>query len=295
VAGKKGAPKKDGDETKTDNSKLEAEKFTNDAEKKAAPEKAAAAKAEVKTAAEKDPYGKVSKHPGDKKVEEPKALDKSNIKPEGHMAGGKDVSAGDGSVQGSEEKFKAHEVEKGEVSAGEASIMGPNESLPTGGPEVPAGGGQMGNEELEGGNVSTKGTVIAEQAKSDPDEAQKVRNEQKVREARLKAASVIVADMLANGEITKEEYAEALEKHAKMEIPALQSLAVTLRKTREKVEASRQRAEEKSKAKTAGLGIPVVHDMSRDEKSFTVRLSELFSINKLLDPESYDANGRKKN
>jgi len=295
VAGKKGTAKKDKEETKTDTSKLESEKFTNDAEKKPAPEKAAASKNEVKTAAEKDPYADIKKHPGDKKVEEPKPLDKSNIKPEGHMAGGKDVSAGDGSVQGNEEKFTAHEVEKGEVSGGESSIMGPGESIPKGGPEVPAGGGQMGNEELDGGNVSTKGTVIAEQKKSDPDEAQKVRNEQKIREARLKAASVIVADMLAHGEITNEEYAEALEKHAKMEIPALQSLAVTIRKTREKVEASRQRADEKAQAKTAGLGIPVVHDMARDEKSFTQRLSELFSINKLLDPESYDDKGRRKN
>jgi hypothetical protein len=169
--------------------------------------------------------------------------------------------------------------------------MGSGESFPKGGAEVPAGGGQMGNEELEGGNVSTKGTTIA---KSDQNEAQMVRNEKKISEARLRAASVIVADMLLNGEITKDEYAETLEKHAKMDVPALQSLALTLRKTRERVEASNKRSEVSRQVKIAGLGIPVVHDMSMDEHSLQDKISELFSINKLFDENSYDTNGRRK-
>lgn len=286
----------------TNTSKLEDEKFTNDAEKKPEPDKAASgekevkqasAEKEVKTAAdEKDPYAKIKAHEGDKKVEEPKALDKSNIKPEGYMAGGKGVSATDGSVQGNEEKFTAHEVAKTEVSGGDSSLQGPDESLPKDGAEVPAGGGKMGNEEWEGGNVSTKGTTIA--GKDDQDEVKQIRNEQRIREARLKAASVLVADMLANGEVTKSDYEETLETYSKMEIPALQALAVSIRKVREKVEARIKTQEQASSIKQAGLGIPVVHDVSRDEKSLPQRLSELFSINKVLNPESYDSNGRKK-
>lgn len=278
VAGKKGPASKEEVPT-TNTSKLESEKFTNDAEKKPECEKAAKSEKNVRTA-------------GDKKVEDPKPLDKGNIKPEGYMAGDGKLSAGDGSVQGSEEKFKAHEIEKSEVSKGESSILGPDESLPTGKAEVPAGGGQIGNEELTGGDVSTKGTVIAETQGAVISEVEKVRNENHVREARLKAASALLADQMRHGEVTEKEYVEKLEQYAQMDVPAIQALGHAIRETRKRIEARATAL--KPETKQAGLGIPVVHDVSREGESLKDRLSRQFSINSVLDPDSYDAAGRKK-
>jgi hypothetical protein len=279
VAGKKGPASKEEVPT-TNTSKLESEKFTNDADKKPEGEKAAKSEKNVRTA-------------GDKKVEDPKPLDKGNIKPEGYMAGDGKLSSGDGSVQGSEEKFTAHEIEKSEVSVGESSLLGQDESLPTGKAEVPAGGGQIGNEELTGGDVSTKGTVIAETQGAVASEVTKIRNENHVREARLKAASALLADQMRHGEVTEKEYVEKLEQYAQMDVPAIQALGHAIRETRKRIEA-RATAALKPETKQAGLGIPVVHDVSREGESLKDRLSRQFSINSVLDPDSYDANGRKK-
>lgn len=290
---KSGGDNSNKDCTKTDTSKLEADKFTNDAEKKPEEDKKASSGKSVKTAADKEKV--VGPHAGDKKVEDPKPLDKSNIKPEGFMAGGKDVHAPDGSVMGQETKFEAHEVEKSEVSKGEASLMGKDESLPKDGPAVPAGGGQMQQEELEGGDVSTKGTVIAENDRSqkcESSEIEMLRNEQKVKEARMKAASVLAADMLQHGEISKDEYTKTFETLAGLPVPAIQTLAVSVKKHREKVEAKNRTVE--AQRTVPVLSRPIVYDATKEEPSLTQKISELWSSNKVFDPDNYDERGRKK-
>lgn len=312
--GKKGSDNSDDEHPSTNTSKLEGTKFTNDAEKKPYTDdeakKASNEKGLKKEAADSDVGDDkervVRHHEGDKDVEDPKALDDGNVHvdPEirgrgGHMAGGTEVSAGDGSTQGSEKKFEAHEVGKDEVSGGNSSLQGPDESIPTEGAEVPAGGGQIGKEELDGGDVSTKGTVIAEaddqsQKRQSDDDVTKMKADQKVREARLKAASALVADMLHHGDIDKDEYAETLERYASMSVPAIQALAVSIKKARERAEVQAAKNADQQKVATAGLGIPVVYDSQREEKPLNVKISELFSINKVFDPNSYDENGRKK-
>lgn len=301
----------------TDTSKLEGSKFTNNADKEPETDEEASKRSTasddkpVKTAADSDVGADkdrvVNHHDGDRDVEDPKALDKTNINvdPEingrgGHMAGGTDVHAGDGSTQGHEKKFYAHEVSDGEVSGGSSSLIGEDESLPTEGAEVPSGNENIQNEEFEGGNVSTKGTVIAEadedqSQKRESSDVDKAHNDAKVREARLKAASVLVADMMSHGEITADEYAETLERFASFEVPAIQALALSVRKAREKVEARNQRTAESQRGKKeAGLGIPVVYDPAKEEKPLTQRLSELFSSNKLYDDQNWDENGRRR-
>jgi hypothetical protein len=254
----KGSPaKSDEGITKTDTSKKESEHFTNDADKKA---EAAAVSKETKTA-------------GDKKVEDPKPLPDGNVKPEGHTAGGNKFQ--DGGTMGHEEKFDAKEVKPDDVSGGEKSLMGKDESLPKDKPEVPAGGGKMGNEEHDGGDVSTKGTVIAEVRKAAEAEA-------KIREARILAASAYAADLLKNGEISGEEFASTVEKIAAMPVQAIQSLQLSTRKAREKVAACNTALQAQSQTKTAGLSIPVVISSSSKESSLTERLVNQFKLTKQL-------------
>jgi hypothetical protein len=257
----KGAPaKSDEGVTKTDTSKKEAEHFTNNADKKA---EASAAPKATKTAE-------------DKKVEDPKPVE-DNMKPEGFVAGGDKVQ--DGATMGHESKFDAKEVKKDEVAKGDASLMGKDESLPKDGPKVPAGGGKIGNEEWDGGNVSTKGTVIA------ADETRKqVEAEAKIREARILAASAYAAELLKNGEITGEEFATTVEKVASMPVQAIQNLTLSTRKAREKVAAvATANAHAQSQmSKTAGLSIPVVINSSCTESSLTERLVKQFKLTKQL-------------
>jgi hypothetical protein len=236
---------KDEGVTKTDTSKKEANDFQNDADKK--PEKDASKAAATKTA---------------KAVEEPKALEDGNVKPEGY-------TAGDNKFSKETPDFKT--ISKEEVSKGSKSLMGKDESLPEGKPDVPAGGGKLGNEEFEGGNVSTKGTVIAENnaQNSKASELQEQLNAAKVDKQRLVAAAVYVADLLRNGEITEAEYVKELEKASSMSVPAIQNLIVSTRKARERVaaRAATIAASRQAETKVAGMGVPVVqyNDTSVDK------------------------------
>lgn len=250
---------------KIDTGKLEGEKFTNDADKKAE----AAAVKETKTA---------------KPVEEPKALEDGNVKPEGYTAN--DSHFSDGKTMGHEEKFDAKKVDKGEVSKGSASEMGKDEEFPTGKADVPAGGGKMGNEQFDGGNVSTKGTTIAENSQKrevGADDLQSKLNEATIKEARLKAASVYVADLLANGDIERDEYASELEKAAQMTVPAIQNLIAQTRKMRARIASNAAEAQKQQDGKTAGLSIPVVRTASSNEMSLKDRLVREFRLTRKLD------------
>jgi hypothetical protein len=257
--------------TKTDTSKKEDECFTNDGEKKADDEtkKAAAAK-EVKTA---------------KPVEEPKPIADGNLETEGYSAGDKKFQ--DGKPKGHEEKFDAKTIDQSEVSKGSASLMGKDESLPEGKPDVPAGGGKMGQEEWDGGNVATKGTVIAEnqsQKRNVSADAETPKNEYIIREARLKTASVYVADLLRHGEIRDDEFAKELEKVSAMSVPAIQNLIAQAKLLRSRVAAaSAVNSVEKSEGKVTGMSIPYVVTASKNETSLKDRLIAEFKLTKSLD------------
>jgi hypothetical protein len=232
-------------------------------------------------------YNKPVEHAGDKAVEDPKALDQSNIKPEGHMAGGKDVHGSDGSVMGHEEKFKAEEVSKSDVAKGDASLLGKDESVPKDGPKVPVGGGQMGHEEFKGDNVSTKGTTIAEDQSqkrtASAEELQAKLNAALIEKQRTLAASVYVADLLRHGEITEAEFAKELEKTAAMSVPAIQNLIASTKKSRERVAARAAATAGSKEVKVAGLTVPIVMTQSMQEKSLKDRLTENFKLTKTLD------------
>ncbi len=255
--------------TTTDTSKKEDEHFTNDGDKKAEDDtkKAAAAK-EVKTA---------------KPVAEPKPIADGNLETEGYSAGDKKFQ--DGKTMGHEEKFDAKPVDMSQVSKGSASLMGKDESLPEGKPDVPAGGGKMGKEELDGGNVETKGTVIAENQSSNRKvsaEPEMSKNEYIVREARLKTASVYVADLLRHNEIREDEYVKELEKVSAMSVPAIQNLIAQAKLLRSRVAAANQ-VTEKSEGKVAGMTMPYVVTASKNETSLKDRLIAEFKLTKSLD------------
>jgi hypothetical protein len=174
---------------------------------------------------------------------------------------------------GAEKPFDAHKVEESEVSGGTSSLMGEDESLPTDKPSVPAGSGSMGQEPWDGGDVSTKGTVIAE-------------NKAKVREARLKAASVYVADLLQHGDIDQNEYSETLEKTASMSVPAIQQLAFSTKKARERMAktAAAREAMVKEASSQPGLGVPVVIAASNNRnEDLKDRLVGAFKLTQTLD------------
>lgn len=283
------------DIVKTDTSKLEGSKFTNDAEKKADDDvKEAAASKAVKTAGEdmekKTPtdYNKAVTHEGDKDVGKPKPVDEQ-IESEGFMAGGDKVQ--DKGTLGHEKKFEAHEVTESEYSGGNSSLQGKDESIPKDSPKVPAGGGQMGHETWEGGNVETKGTTIATadqpQKRLASDDLQQKVNDSTVREARLKAASFHVADLLANNDISREDFASELEKISAMTVPAIQNLIATTKMMRNRLAAN---AEAQGKIVTAsaegrvpGLGMPVVVASSKNEMSLKERLVKELKLTKTLD------------
>lgn len=251
--------------TKTDTSKLEGEKFTNDAEKK--PEKDAAA------------AGKQEKKAADKQVEDPKPV-KDNMAPEGHVAGGDKVQ--DCKTLGQEQKFDAKEVEKSEVSKGESSLMGKDESLPKDKPSVPVGGGQMGEEEFKGDNVSTKGTVIASEQQKREEEINRIKAEAGIREARLKAASVYAADLLRHGNISETEYTKTIEEVAQMPVQAIQQLIASTRSARERVIRTTVASANREEVQP-GLGLPVVIAGSNKELSLKDRLVKEMKLTRDLD------------
>lgn len=264
----KGKAAKSEDHPTTDTSKKEAEHFQNDADKKPEGEKKAAAdEKETKLA---------------KAVEEPKPIADGNLETEGYSAGDKKFQ--DNKTMGHEEKFDAKTIDKSEVSKGSASLMGKDESLPEGKPDVPAGGGKIGNEEWDGGDVSTKGTVIAEnqsQNRVSADDKAKT-NEATIREARLKAASVYVADLLRHNDIREDEYSKELEKVAAMSVPAIHNLIAHTKQMRTRIVASAVEAQ-KQEGKMAGLSIPVVITASKNETSLKDRLVSEFKLTKTLD------------
>lgn len=94
----------------------------------------------------------------EKAVGEAKPLDQQ-VKPEGYTAGGDKFQ--DKKTMKAEEKFDPKTVDKSSLSGGDKSIMGKNESYPDKGPSVPAGSAPIGGEKFDGGNLDTKGTVIA--------------------------------------------------------------------------------------------------------------------------------------
>lgn len=232
-------------QVETDTGELEAKEFTNDEEKKAE----ASAKKSVKKAA-------------DKKVEEPEPISEGNLETDGFTAGGDKFQ--DGKTMGNEEKFNPEEVKESDVSAGDKSLMGDEQPAAKEGPEVPAT-----NET----DLATKGTVIADNKGI----------AQEVREARLKAASAYVADLLRHGEIAENEYTETLEKYAQMPVQSIIALATSTRKTRERVmkQASSANVEQPSQ-KTAGIVFPLIVNSSNNEKSLKDRLVEQFKLTKDL-------------
>ena len=267
ITGKGKAAPKDEGVNKIDTAKLEAEKFTNDGEKKAEGEKKASSEKEVKTA---------------KPVEAPKALEDGNVKPEGYTAG--DSKFSDGKTMGHEQKFDPKKVDKGDVSKGAASEMGKDEKFPEGKADVPNGGGVMGHEIFKGDNLSTKGTTIADnQSQKREAELQAKINEAKVEKQRILAASVYVADIFRNGEISEAEYSKELEKAAAMSVPEIQRLIASTKKARERVAAKAVQAEPKAEIRTAGLTVPIVIQQAGTEKSLKDRLVEQFKMTKDLD------------
>jgi len=104
-----------------------------------------------------------------------------------------------------------------------------------------------------------------------------------VREERIKAASVYVADLLRNGEITEAEYTKELEKTASMSVPAIQNLIASTRKSRERVAARAAVTAEKATEAKVGLTVPVVISASNNEKSLKERLVENFKLTRDLD------------
>ena len=95
----------------------------------------------------------------EKKVEEPKPIADGNLNTEGYSAGDKKFQ--DGKTMGREQAFDAKQLDKGATTGGDKSLMGKDESFPKGDASVPAGSAAIGGEQFEGGNVATKGTVIA--------------------------------------------------------------------------------------------------------------------------------------
>jgi hypothetical protein len=252
--------------TKINTSKLESEKFTNDGDKKPM-DKACAT-------------GKQKKVAADKELPKPKAVG-DNMEPEGYTGGKKEVQ--DGSTMGNEEKFSPEKVADGSAQGSAFtgdSTIGKDESKEFEKAKVPAGGPPMGGESNTGGTLSNyKGTASASAGQSqkrehDLEEMEKrIRAEAEVREARLVAASVYVADLLRHGDISPEQYAQELEKTRAMPVQAIQALARSTTEMRAK-----QAARYATAAKAAALGVPIV--LQTSEKSLKERLVEQFKLTK---------------
>jgi len=279
----KTAEKSDKDETKTDTSAKEAKDFTNDAEKKPEDDKATkegkqapkndegqtktdTAKLEAEkftNDAEKKPDTSASSTKEVKQAAD-KALKNGPISEGNFDAKDKTVMDG-GKGMGAEENFKAASPEK--TSGGEKSVMGKDEELPKGEFKVPS--------EDSDTNTMIKGTIIAQQ------------NEAKLREARLKAASIYVADLLRNNEINENEYNETLEKVASMPIQAIQQLAMSTKKSRERVAKAAEAMQKKVASKEVGLGLPVVISSKTGTADLTQRLADSFTLTQKCN--DYDA------
>lgn len=255
----KGSSKKDEGVVKIDTSKLEAEKFTNDGEKKPEGGKKASSEKETKVA-------------GDKELPKPKAVG-DNMEPEGYTGGKKEVQ--DGGTMGKEEKFSPETVKKEDFTGD--SLMGKDESKDFEKPKVPAG--NESNVTL----INYKGTTSAssdQSQKRDLDEMEKrLRAEADVREARLVAASVYVADLLRHGDITTDQYASELEKIRSLPVQAIQALARSTSEMRTK-QAAKFAARAGTETRSAGLGVPIVLPTSSTEKSLKDRLVEQFKLTK---------------
>ena len=144
----------------------------------------------------------------------------------------------------------------------------------------------MGQEEWDGGDVSTKGTVIAENqsSKRQVNAEPEAKNDYAIREARLKTASVYVADLLRHNEIRDDEYVKELEKVSAMSVPAIQNLIAQAKLLRSRVAAaSAVHTAEKSEGKVAGMSIPYVVTASKNETSLKDRLVAEFKLTKSLD------------
>lgn len=215
----------------------------------------------------------VPHHEGDKKVSDPKAIADGNLETEGYSAGDKKFQ--DHGTLGHEQKFEAKTVSEGDVSGGSKSLMGKDESFPEGKPEIPAGGGKMGEEEWDGGNVNTKGTVIANENRSQNRESG---INPQIREARLKAASVYLADALRHGEVSEAEYTEQLEKLTDMPVQAIVELTKKARHQRAKIAQMASQRTPDGQTKVAGLGIPLVVPSSSNELSLKDRIQKLFTL-----------------
>jgi hypothetical protein len=253
-----------------DNGKKEVEHFTNDGEKKPEGDKKAAAAKAKKTAA-------------DKKVEEPKPLDE-NVKLEGYSAG--DTKFQDGKTMKNEEKFDPKKVDESEFTGGDKSLMGKDESYAKDGPSVPAGGPPLSHDEHTGGNVSTtkgQGAIANQSQKSQVlAETQSKLNDANVREARFKAASVYVADMLRHGEINEAEFTKELEKVASLPVQAIQSMIVSVKKARERV--ANAAAKQQGTKQPESLTVPILISASTNEPmSLKDRLIAQMKITRDLD------------
>lgn len=275
------------DETKTDTSEKEAKDFTNDAEKKPEEDKATKEskkapkneEGQVKTDTSKLEADKFT-NDGEKKTDTSaasqkevkqaadKALKNGPIS-EGNFDAKDKTVKDDGKPMGAEEKFTSKGPEK--VAGGEKSIMGKDEELPKGEFKVPS--------EDSDTNTMIKGTVIAQQ------------NEAKLREARLKAASIYVADLLRNNEISENEYNETLEKTASMPIQAIQQLALSTKKSRERVAKAAEAMQKKAATQEVGLGLPVVIS-SKNGNDLTQRLANSFTLTKKCDDYEAMKNGK---
>jgi hypothetical protein len=243
----KPTPKEEG-VVKIDTAKLEAEKFTNDGPKEPETGKSAAT-------------NKVTVQAADKTIPDPKPIADGNLETDGYTAN--DHNFQDGKTMGAEEAFSAKEPTN--TSGGSESLLGPDESLPEGKPTVPVG--------EPGINTSTKGTVIAGEV------------EAKVREARLKVASVYVADLLRHGEISENEYEETLDRTAGMSVQAIQHLAISTKKARERAVAQAEATitREAQAQPQPGLGLPVVVSSNQGNESLQDRLTAQFKLTKDLD------------
>jgi hypothetical protein len=293
----KGGAKQDNDHPTTDNSKKESEHFQNDAEKK--PEEggvmttANTSKA-VKVAAdeEKSDKGNVVKDMG-KEIGSKKPMDEQ-VEVEGHTAGGNKFQ--DGKTMGAEEKFDAKEVKESDVSNMSGSLMGKEEAPDFKNPKVPVGTSHPEEHYKAENDVKINGTVIAENQSSKREVAEavaRVENEAKIREGRILSASIYVADLLSNREIQPDQIKEEIEKYSKLPIQAIQALAMSTRKARERV-TKVQADNNKEEGKVAGLMQPLVLSSTNEKATLAQKISGLFTLTRGLERLEDDNNNLKK-
>lgn len=267
------------DEVKTDAGKQESENFTNDSDKKTEDTKN---KKEPKVSPEEDGITKTDtakkesenfQNCPEKKAKKTKEAADKSIKVAPISEGNFDTETKDGKklhdngkgTIGEENKFDAKKPQN--TSGGEKSVMGEDEELPKNEFKIPSG--------EKSTNTMAKGTVIAND----------LANESKIKEARLKAASVYCADILRNDEITTSQYPEMLEKIASMSVQQIQVLAASTRATRERVEKKNADMNKKASAQNreCGLGLPVVISSNNNRNDLKERLVSSFKLTRDLD------------